>query len=98
MDMKKWAADSKAHTESASAADLQVARDAMAKARQYVTDFDKDGKKAEAIYKLLDRAKRLMSNYSDPKSIEMSRDITSILSEKIGPASRATLSGQKNAK
>ena len=111
VDLKKWAGGAKtfggktddATTANRSAAfehDYKLAQDAMAKARLYVTDFDKDGKKAKAIDDLLAQASRRLSGYDNggAKRDTMVNDIRDMISGKIGPASRASLSGQKNAK
>lgn len=68
---------------------------ALQDARQYVTDVDRTGAKAEALYARLAKANRLMYPWStdgnaaqSKKAIEYIKEITSILSDKIGPASR----------
>lgn len=83
------------HRAKAFEADKAETYRALQDARAYVTDFDRDGKKAEAIYKRLERANRVMYPWStdgtpaqSAKAIEYINEITSILSEKIGPASR----------
>lgn len=84
-----------ANTDQRFEADKALAYRALQDARAYVTDFDRTGKKAEAIYERLARASRLMRPWSTDgtqaqanKAIEYLHEITSILSEKIGPASR----------
>jgi hypothetical protein len=76
-------------------ADRKFTYRALQDARQYNTDVDRGGRKAEAIYERLARANRLMYPWStdgteaqSKKAIEYLNEITSILSEKIGPASR----------
>lgn len=76
-------------------ADWKEVYRALQDARAYVTDFDRDGRKAEALYERLARAGRLMRPWSTDGTVEQSRkavdairEITSLLSEKIGPASR----------
>jgi hypothetical protein len=76
-------------------ADKKFTYRALQDARQYVTDVDHSGRKAEAIYARLERANRLMYPWStdgteaqSKKAIEYLNEITSILSDKIGPASR----------
>lgn len=76
-------------------ADKQSAYRALQDARQYVTDFDRTGSKAKALYERLARASRMMRPWStdgtqtqSKKAIEYLNEITSIISEKIGPASR----------
>ena len=82
-------------------ADKKFAYRALQDARQYVTDFDRTGSKAEALYERLARADRLMRPWSTDgtsvqakKAIEYLQEITSIISEKIGPASRREFSEQ----
>lgn len=81
--------------------DRQETYRALQDARAYNTDTDRTGKKAEAIYKRLEKANRVMYSYSTDgspdqkkKAIEYLREITSILSEKIGPASRREFAEQ----
>jgi hypothetical protein len=76
-------------------ADKKFTYRALQDARQYVTDVDRTGAKAEAIYERLAKANRLMypwstdgSDAQSKKAIEYIHEITSILSDKIGPASR----------
>lgn len=76
-------------------ADRQYAYRALQDARAYVTDTDRNGIGARAIYERLARARGMMYPWStdgrpteSEKAIEYLREITSILSEKIGPASR----------
>jgi len=73
---------------------LYVSR-ALVDARGYNTDVDPAGHKAEAIYERLSRASRLMYPWSTDgtpaqmkRAVEYLHEITAILSEKIGPASR----------
>lgn len=82
-------------------ADRKFTYRALQDARQYVTDVDRTGSKAEALYERLARANRLMYPWStdgteaqSKKAIEYLGEITSILSEKIGPASRREFSEQ----
>lgn len=86
-------------------ADKKFAYRALQDARQYVTDFDRTGSKAEALYKRLARADSLMRPWSTDgssaqaqKAIEYLQEITSILSEKIGPASRREFSEQRDTR
>jgi hypothetical protein len=88
------ASESKTRQASFEADRAEVSR-ALQDARAYVTDFDSDGRKAEALYGRLARASRLMQPWSTDgtagqaqKAVEYLREIASILSEKIGPASR----------
>ena len=83
------------------AADKQYAYRALQDARQYNTDVDHTGSKAEALYVRLSRASRLMYPWSTDgtpaqakQANEYLAEITSILSEKVGPASRQELSEQ----
>ncbi len=82
-------------------ADKKFAYRALQDARQYVTDFDRSGSKAEALYERLARASGMMRPWStdgtsaqSKKAIEYLNEITSILSEKIGPAARREFSEQ----
>lgn len=75
---------------------------ALQDARVYATDFDRTGKKAEALYKRLERANRLMYAWStdgdaaqSKKAIEYIKEIGSILTHKIGPASRREFPEQR---
>lgn len=68
---------------------------ALQDARQYNTDTDRTGAKAEAIYDRLARANSVMRPWSNDGNAEQKKkaneyltEITSILSHKIGPASR----------
>jgi hypothetical protein len=73
----------------------------MADARAYKPDTDHDGKKANVIYDRIDRMQSAIqphSNRGQEKADEMLRELTRVSSNKIGPASRAKLPGQKNAK
>lgn len=80
-------------------ADVKAFNDVMAKARHYVVDFDKDGKKAAPIRDLLEKTMRRMEEHGDnDKAISMLKEMRSILSEKMGPAARAALPGQIHAK
>jgi len=81
--------------------DKEEAYRALQDARQYVTDFDRRGSKAEAIYERLARASAMMRPWStdgttaqSKKAVEYLNEIKSILSEKIGPASRREFSEQ----
>lgn len=106
--LNKWASSKSdagvgAYKQGAWDADVKQYRDVMAKCRQYVTDFDKDGSKAEKLYQQLDQVlRRMRAHTSDgvdtKKAIEYVKEAESIATHKIGPASRATLEGQKNAK
>lgn len=76
-------------------ADKKFAYRALQDARQYVTDVDHRGSKAKALYARLARARRVLEPWSTDgtsaqvkKAIEYLREITSVLSAKIGPASR----------
>ncbi len=76
-------------------ADQLYASRALVDARGYNTDVDSTGRKAEAIYERLARAQRLMYPWSTDgtpaqakRAIDYLQEITAILSEKIGPASR----------
>ena len=82
-------------------ADKKFTYRALQDARQYVTDVDRTGAKAESIYERLAKANRLMYPWStdgnatqSKKAIEYIQEITSILSDKIGPASRREFSEQ----
>jgi len=86
-------------------ADKKYAYRALQDARQYVTDMDRTGSKAEALYERLSRASRMMRPWStdgtstqSKKAIEYLDEVTSILSEKIGPASRREFSEQGGAR
>lgn len=76
---------------------------ALQDARAYVTDLDRTGRQAEALYKRLERGNRVMYNWStdrtdaarQKKAIEYIHEITSILSHKIGPASRREFPEQR---
>lgn len=93
----------KEHHDKVWAHELAEARDVLAKARHYVTDFDRSGEKAEALYKQLATVERRMRAHATDSPVAARRDkareyleeIVSILTHKIGPASRAELSGQK---
>ncbi len=68
---------------------------ALQDARAYVTDFDLKGTSAKALYTRLERAIRIMRPWSTDgdasqrkQAMDYIIDIDSILSEKIGPASR----------
>jgi hypothetical protein len=83
-------------------ADRQFTYRALQDARQYNTDTDPTGSRAEAIYKRLAKASRLMQPWSTDgtdtqsrKAVEYLDEITSILTKKIGPASRRELSAQR---
>jgi hypothetical protein len=82
-------------------ADQQFTYRALQDARQYNTDTDPTGSRAEAIYARLAKASRLMYPWSTDgtpgqsrKAVEDLDEITSILTEKIGPASRREFSEQ----
>ena|ERR1700750_3444457 len=87
------------------ALDKDIAYKALQDARLYVTDMDPTGVKAEKIYKKLVRASNFMRPWSTDgsaaqikKAIEYLDEITSVLSLKIGPASRAEFPGQMGFK
>ncbi len=82
-------------------ADKQYSYRALQDARQYVTDTDPTGRKASLLYERLARASRMMRPWSTDGTPAQSRiaiehlnEITSMLSHKIGPASRRELEGQ----
>lgn len=93
----------KEHHDKVWAHELAEARDVLAKARHYVIDFDRGGEKAEALYKQLATVERRMRAHATDSPVAARRDkareyleeIVSILTHKIGPASRAQLPGQK---
>lgn len=94
-----------AHWQKVWEADWRDAYRALQDARLYVTDFDRTGQKAERIYERLDGEVRRMREWSSDgppseakRATEWLREAFSILTYKIGPASRATLPGQKNAR
>ena len=71
-------------------ADKKFAYRALQDARQYVTDFDRTGSKAAALYERLSRASRMMRPWSTDgtltqrgTAIEYLKTITSILSGSI---------------
>jgi len=82
-------------------ADKKFAYRALQDARQYVTDFDRTGSKAEALYERLARAANMLYPWTTDgteaqaqKAMDYRREIMSILSDKIGPASRRAFSEQ----
>ncbi len=91
------------HQDKVWAHELAEARDTLAKARHYVIDFDRSGEKAEALYKQLATVERRMRAHATDSPVAARRDkareyleeIVSILTHKIGPASRAELPGQE---
>lgn len=93
--------------------DRAIACRALQDARAYVVDLDRSGRQAKAIYSSLERASRVMRPWSDDgshrnatgdakahgrKATECLREIASILSEKIGPASRREFPQQRTPK
>lgn len=86
-------------------ADTKFVYRALQDARQYVTDFDREGSKAKALYVRLDKARSLMQPWSTDgtavqakKAIEYLRELGSLASDKIGPASRREFREQGGAR
>jgi hypothetical protein len=62
------------------------ARQALAEAVRHKRTMSKA--EAEALYRRLERSKRQLETSDDPRSIQLSRRITSVLSRYVGPRSR----------
>ena len=93
-----------ATTEQRFDADKAFAYRALQDARAYNTDIDRTGYLAKNVYKRLERASRMMRPWSTDgtaaqvkKAIEYLGEISSILSHKIGPASRREFPEQGGA-
>lgn len=76
-------------------ADKKLAYRALQDARQYVTDFDRTGSKARALYERLAQAANMLYPWTTDgteaqakKATGYRQEIMSLLSEKIGPAYR----------